>query len=47
MTDIPSRLFGSENKWHFKVEHDLLTFSTLTSHFHCRTRGQFASPPPR
>jgi hypothetical protein len=26
MTDIPSRSFGSEQKWHFKAEHDLLTF---------------------
>jgi hypothetical protein len=26
MTDIPSRSFGSEHKWHFKSEHDLLTF---------------------
>jgi len=26
MTDIPSRSFGSEHKWHFKLEHDLLTF---------------------
>ena len=26
MTDIPSRSFGSEQKWHFKPEHDLLTF---------------------
>ncbi len=26
MTDIPSRLFGSEQKWHFKSEHDLLIF---------------------
>jgi hypothetical protein len=26
MTDIPSRLFRSEHKWHFKSEHDLLTF---------------------
>jgi hypothetical protein len=26
MTDIPSRSFGSEQKWHFKSEHDLLTF---------------------
>jgi len=26
MTKIPSRLFGSEHKWHFKSEHDLLTF---------------------
>ncbi len=27
MTDIPSRLFGSEHKWHFKSEHDLLFFN--------------------
>jgi hypothetical protein len=48
MTDIrPFRSFESEQKWHFKLEHDLLTFSKLISHFHCRTRGQFASPPPR
>ncbi len=26
MTDIPSRLFGSEPKWHFKSENELLTF---------------------
>ena len=26
MTDIPSRSFGSKPKWHFKNEHDLLTF---------------------
>jgi hypothetical protein len=26
MTDIPSRSFGSNPKWHFKTEHDLLTF---------------------
>jgi len=26
MTDIPSRSFGSEHKWHFKSEHDLLTY---------------------
>jgi len=26
MTDIPSRSFGSEHKWHFKSEHDLLIF---------------------
>ena len=26
MTNIPSRLFGSEQKWHFKSENDLLTF---------------------
>ena len=26
MTDIPSRSFGSEPKWHFKTEADLLTF---------------------
>jgi hypothetical protein len=26
MTDIPFRSFGSEQKWHFKSEHDLLTF---------------------
>jgi len=26
MTDIPSRSFGIEHKWHFKSEHDLLTF---------------------
>jgi hypothetical protein len=26
MTDIPSPSFGSEHKWHFKSEHDLLTF---------------------
>ena len=26
MTDIPSRSFGSESKWHFKNENDLLTF---------------------
>jgi hypothetical protein len=26
MTEIPSRLFGSEHKWHFNSEHDLLIF---------------------
>jgi hypothetical protein len=26
MTDIPSRLFGSEQKWHLKSDTDLLTF---------------------
>jgi len=26
MTDIPSRSFGIQHKWHFKSEHDLLTF---------------------
>ncbi len=26
MTDIPSRSIGSEHKWHFKSEHDLLIF---------------------
>ena len=26
MTDIPSRSFGSEQKWHFQSEHELLTF---------------------
>ncbi len=26
MTDIPLRLFGSEPKWQFRNEHDLLTF---------------------
>ena len=26
MTDIPLRSFGSKPKWHFKNEHDLLTF---------------------
>ena len=26
MTDISSRSFGSEHRWHFKSEHDLLTF---------------------
>jgi len=26
MTDIPSRSFGSEHKWLFQSEHDLLTF---------------------
>jgi hypothetical protein len=26
MTDIPSRLFGSKPKWHFKTDADLLTF---------------------
>jgi len=26
MTDISSRSFGSEHKWHFKSEHGLLTF---------------------
>jgi hypothetical protein len=26
MTDIPSRSFGSEQKWHFKTEEELLTF---------------------
>jgi hypothetical protein len=26
MTDIPSRSFGSKPKWHFKTEHDFLTF---------------------
>ncbi len=26
MTDIPSRLFGSEPKWHFKLENKSLTF---------------------
>ncbi len=29
MTDIPSRSFGSEQKWHFKAEHDLLTFFNI------------------
>ncbi len=29
MTNIPSRLFGSEHKWHFKSEHDLLTFFSV------------------
>ena len=46
MTDIPSRSFGSEHKWHFKLEHDLLTFFNCNSCFHCRTDGQFTSPPP-
>ena len=46
MTDIPSRSFGSEHKWHFKLEHDLLTFFNCNSCFHCRTHGQFTSPPP-
>jgi hypothetical protein len=26
MTDIPSRSFGSESKWHFKTKDNLLTF---------------------
>ncbi len=26
MTDIPSRLFGSDSKWHFKSDSTLLTF---------------------
>ncbi len=30
MTDIPSRSFGSEQKWHFRTEHDLLTFFNAT-----------------
>jgi hypothetical protein len=30
MTDIPSRLFGSEPKWHFKLDSDLLTFFNHT-----------------
>jgi hypothetical protein len=30
MTDIPSRSFGSEPKWHFKMDSDLLTFFNAT-----------------
>jgi hypothetical protein len=30
MTDIPSRSFGSEPKWHFKMDLDLLTFFNAT-----------------
>ena len=30
MTDIPSRSFGSEPKWHFKTDIDLLTFFNAT-----------------
>ena len=30
MTDIPSRSFGSESKWHFKTEAALLTFFNKT-----------------
>ncbi len=30
MTDIPLRSFGSKPKWHFKNEHDLLTFFNLS-----------------
>jgi hypothetical protein len=30
MTNIPSRLFGSEPKWHFKSDSDLLTFFNHT-----------------
>ena len=30
MTDIPSRSFGSEPKWHFKTDVDLLTFFNNT-----------------
>jgi hypothetical protein len=30
MTHIPSRSFGSEPKWHFKLESDLLTFFNCT-----------------
>ena len=30
MTDIPSRSFGSEAKWHFRTESDLLTFFNTT-----------------
>jgi hypothetical protein len=30
MTDIPSRLFGSVPKWHFKTEQELQTFFNNT-----------------
>jgi hypothetical protein len=30
MTNIPSRSFGSEPKWHFKMDLDLLTFFNVT-----------------
>jgi hypothetical protein len=30
MTNIPSRSFGSEPKWHFKTDLDLLTFFNVT-----------------
>jgi hypothetical protein len=34
MTDIPSRLFGSKPKWHFKLEAEVLTY------FNCNFTSQ-------
>jgi hypothetical protein len=45
MTDIPSWLFGSKAKWHFKTEAALLTFIIKPFKSQTRTLGTFASPP--
>ena len=47
MTDIPSRSFGSEPKWHCKTHSDLLTLcSTRNSLSHIRPLGPSTTPPP-
>jgi hypothetical protein len=44
MTDIPSRSFGSESKWHFKTNKDLLTF--FNSHFPLPTQNSWSVCQP-
>ncbi len=44
MTDIPSRSFGSESKWHFKTDKDLLTF--FNSHFPLPTQNSWSVCQP-
>jgi hypothetical protein len=44
MTNIPSRLFGSEHKWHFESENDLLTF--FNSNFTLPTQNSWTVCQP-
>jgi hypothetical protein len=44
MTDIPSGSFGSESKWHFKTNENLLTF--FNSHFPLPTQNSWSVCQP-
>jgi hypothetical protein len=47
MTDIPSRSFGSEHKWHFKSEHDLLNFFNFNFTLPTQNSWTVCHPPPQ